>query len=81
MDTSSSDSNTTANADIINDNEKTKVVKITIDDLENENQTVVSDEKVEVSDNGQPIVQLGKVELLLVMLGYVKNQFILAQRL
>lgn len=79
MDTSSSDSNTTANTNTINDNEKTKVVTITIDDTEN--QTVVSDEKVEASDIGQPLVQLGKVELLLVMLGYVKNQFILVQRL
>src|SRR4051794_12123247 len=73
-DTSSSDSKTTTNTNSIDDNNKTKV-EITIDDPET--QAIVDGEKIEEFDNGQPIVKLGKVELLLVILGYVKiNSFL-----
>ena len=50
-----------------------KINETSIDTLES--QTIVSDYDVEPRD-GQPIVQLGRVELILVMLGYA-IQFVL----
>ncbi|RIA93943.1 major facilitator superfamily domain-containing protein [Glomus cerebriforme] len=75
-DTISSDSNTTTNTNTNNDSNNAKVEKKT-DDLEAQT-TISNDYDNAGPGNGQPVVQLGKIELLLVMLGLAFGVFLAA---
>lgn len=66
-DTISTDSNTVGDTKNVDDNNDNKVE--TNNDLEAQKTTVGGDNNA-TPRNGQPLVQLGKLQLFLVMLGY-----------